>query len=221
MREITRYLFLVFVLFFSSARERRGSIEVRKLFRNFISRLKFHFGIIQCASVNPRRCSCFHSSAFKAERNQLFCNSFGGLFSHSSSTKLFFSYVNDAVQKSSVGKNDCFGVELHSHSGNNANYFSVLNDHFFHHVLPEIYVGRLLKHFSPFVRKHRAVVLRTRTPHRRTFASVQHSELNGGSVGNNSRISAKCIYLANNLSFCNSSHSRIARHLRDLGHVHR
>ena len=56
-------------------------------------------------------------------------------------------------------------------------------------------------------------------PHCRTFRHIEHPELYHCLVGNDSRKSTKCIYLSDNLTFGNSTHSGVARHLCDFVHV--
>ena len=77
------------------------------------------------------------------------------------------------------------------------------------------------QHHTPLVREQHTVTLRSRRPHRRTFGTVQHSELNHRVVGHNARIAAQSINFAHDLPFCHAAHRWIARHLSNSLHIHR
>ena len=66
-----------------------------------------------------------------------------------------------------------------------------------------------------------AIALSPRTPDGRAFANVEHTELNRGSIRHQSHLSAQGINLTNDLTLRDASDGRVARHLRNLVHVHR
>ena len=70
------------------------------------------------------------------------------------------------------------------------------------------------------MRKGYFVALGTRTPHCRTFGTIQHPELKGGTVCDKTGVSSESIYLTDYLTFGNSTYGRIARHLRKGESVH-
>ena len=72
----------------------------------------------------------------------------------------------------------------------------------------------------PCIDKLHTVALSTRTPHRRSFRAVEHAKLDGRFVRDNAHLSAKRIYLSDNLTLSNSTNSRITAHLRYFVHVH-
>jgi hypothetical protein len=63
--------------------------------------------------------------------------------------------------------------------------------------------------FTLFNRKSLPVALSSRTPHCRTFAFIKHPELYHTPVCHNSAHTTKCIDLSYNLTFSNSTHSRV------------
>src|SRR5258705_8593285 len=81
-------------------------------------------------------------------------------------------------------------------------------------------IGCLLTHAPTFEGKKHSVVLCPRTPHGGALTPVQHSELNSGQIGHNSRITTHCINFPYDLTFCNSSHCRIAAHIGNSLHIH-
>jgi len=70
----------------------------------FISFLFFHFGIIYRTTINSWRCASFHSSSFKPHCHKLFSNTFGSSFPGSTTPKFLFTYVNESIEKRTVGK---------------------------------------------------------------------------------------------------------------------
>ena len=51
--------------------------------------------------------------------------------------------------------------------------------------------------------------------------AVQHPELDRRAIGHDTRVSAHRVDFADNLSLGYSAYGRVARHLRELGHIHR
>src|SRR5688500_959191 len=123
--------------------------------------------------------------------------------------------MNYAIQKSTIGKHDCLRAEFDSEPGHYAFYpFAIgANDQLANHVLPEVNVGRLLKHFAPKRSEKHTVILGTRTPHRGTLTPVEHPELDGAFIGYDSAVTAQCIDLADDLALCDTTHCRVATHL--------
>src|SRR6185436_14451303 len=188
---------------------KRGSVvQKRKLSRIFIPFLFLHPRIINASSIYPGRSARFHATALKAKCHKVFCDSNRSLFACPSSAKFFFSYMYGSIQKGSVGKHNGISLKLYSHAGDDPFHLAILCDQLRNHVLPEINIGSLFKHYSPMFSKHGTIVLRARTPHSRTLRTIQHAKLNCTLVTHNSRISAQSIYLSDNLSFSYASHCR-------------
>ena len=74
--------------------------------------------------------------------------------------------------------------------------------------------------FYPLLDEPLAVTLTARTPHGRTFALVEHSELDSTSVSDDTHLSAQCVYLTHDLPFGYTAYGRIAAHLCNLIHIH-
>ncbi len=81
-------------------------------------------------------------------------------------------------------------------------------------------IRRVIDHFAPFGNELHAIALRTRTPHSWTFRAIEHTKLNGSSVGNQAHLTAKSIYLPDYLAFSYSTNGWIATHLSNFVHIH-
>src|SRR5574344_1225078 len=78
----------------------------------------------------------------------------------------------------------------------------------------------MLQKETPVVRKENSVALCTRTPHSWTLRSVKHSKLNSTCISYQRGTTTKSINFTYNLSFGNTTNSRITRHLSNLIHIH-
>ena len=150
----------------------------------------------------------------------MFGNARRSTFSCTSASHLAFSNVHDAIEKCAVRENNGFGSNFSSDAGNYPYAFFTFDPDSCYGILAEIEVLGAFEHQSPFFSKKVAVILRSRTPHRRSFRTVQHSELDGTVIADDTGISTEGINFPDNLSFCNSSHGWIATHLSDHTHVH-
>ncbi len=128
--------------------------------------------------------------------------------------------MHQAVQKCSGCYHYASCLEGNIHICYDTSYPFVFNQNLFNLILPDVKVWCVFKNFAPGPNEFSSVALCTRTPHCRPFTTVQHTELDGCSVGNFSHVSAQCINLPYNLSFGNAADSRIATHLCNLVHIH-
>src|SRR5690606_4028549 len=84
---------------------RKQDVGKRKPPPVIVSGLFLHFRIVKASAVETGRCTCFHSSGFKAKADELFRQACCGFFARSASAKTFFADVNNAVQESAVREN--------------------------------------------------------------------------------------------------------------------
>ena len=96
----------------------------------------------------------------------------------------------------------------------------VLHQQLLRLVLPDIKVRRFIQPAAPLPDKLPTVTLGTGTPHRRSFTTIQHPELDGCGIRHQTHLTAQRINLAHNLSFGNTTNGRVTRHLCDFVHVH-
>ena len=88
-------------------------------------------------------------------------------------------------------------------------------------VLPDVEIGGVVEDFAPFPDELAAVALSARAPHGRAFRFVEHAELDGGGIGDDTHAAPESVDLAYYLSLGDAANGRVARHLRYLVHVHR
>src|SRR5690606_34183121 len=152
--------------------------------RIFVTFLLFGFGIINGAAIQSGWGSCFHSAADESKFYQLLSNSGSCFFARASSAKVFLSYVNQSIKKSSIGEHNGFSLKGNAHRGYYSLHPVAFHNEFLDHILPEINIGCLLQHNAPFLSKMHSVVLSTRAPHGRSFGAVKHTKLYGCTVRN-------------------------------------
>ena len=154
-----------------------------------------------------------------------------GRFSNSSAWHHLASDMHQSVQESARSDDDAFGIELSSPNGAHADGTNdriartsicrIFYQEFVCLILPDIQILCLIQMPAPLPDKLPSVALGPRTPHSWTFANVQHTELYRGGVSHQSHLAAEGINLAHNLPLGDTADGRIARHLRNLVHVHR
>ena len=163
-----------------------------------------------------------HASAPYAMAYDALCQFLGRRFGTTSALQFRAADVHEAVQEGAGGQDYGLGAERNVHVGLHARHLLCLlvHEQFPHLVLPDAQVLRVLQNLSPFPDELCPVALCPGTPHGRPLATVQHPELNGGAVGNLAGMASQGIDLANYLPFGNAADGRVARHLRNLVHVH-
>ena len=143
-----------------------------------------------------------------------------GRFGTSSTFYLMSTNVHESIEECSGSHDDTFRTKFHSPNGHHTYGFAIFYNQFVSLILPYVEVIGAVKHGSPFPNELPPVALCARTPHGRAFADVEHTKLNGRIVGHQSHLSTQSIDFSDNLSFCDSPHSRVTTHLRYFVHVH-
>ena len=195
--------------------------HIRELVEIAVARLFFHIFEMNTSLVNSDRSAGFHSGSSDAPSGDALRKVVNGRFGASSAFYHLSSYMHQAVQECSCGDDDALGVELGSPDGFYADGLSVSNEQFVCLVLPDVEVVGMVEDGSPFPDKLSSVALGTGAPYGRTFADVEHSELDGGFIRYDTHLSAQCIDFAHNLSLGNTSDGGVATHLTNLVHIHR
>ena len=135
------------------------------------------------------------------------------------------SAIHFAREERTCGKDDGTALELDAHARFYAPYAATgirgIEEYLRGGILPNIEVYGVFERASPLLRELALVALRARAPHGGSLRAVEHAELDGGKVGDASRHAAQSIDLPDDLTFGNASYGRIARHVGDLGHIHR
>ena len=183
--------------------------------------LLLHQREIHAALVDPHRGARLHASAADAMLRDGFREQWRSRFCDASSREFVAPDVHQSVEEGASGNHHAFRSEFCTKESFNSLNFSVFNDDFLYLVLPNVEIFRVFEDASPSPDEFLSIALCSWTPHGWSLRAVQHSELQSAAVGHDSHLSAQCVNLAHNLTFCNSAHGRIATHLRNLVHVHR
>ena len=128
---------------------------------------------------------------------------------------------NARVEIYSAGNYDCIAIKVLSRRGNYALHLAVFDYDFFdfrlYHIEP---VGGLqsLLHTKVI---HSFVGLTSKTVHRRTFAEVEHTQLEKIVVGVDAHLSAESVDFSHEMTFGGSAYIRVARHKRYAVHRQR
>ena len=128
--------------------------------------------------------------------------------------------MHQPIEEGAVGEDHRLGADLHAQPCFDPDAATLLDKDPHHAVLPKIQVGGALEHLSPSLGKQVAVVLRSGAPHGWSLGLVEHAELDGASVGNESGIAAEGVHLTHDLAFGDTPHGGVARHLSYDPHVH-
>ena len=181
--------------------------------------LPLHEAEIDAAAVDAHGCTRLHASVAYAVCGDALGQTFRRRFRHSSALHFRAANVHESVEEGACGDDDAlspkFGTEHRVHT----DHCAVLDHQFGGHVLPDVQVGRLIEHVAPGPDVFLTVALGAWAPHGRTFRAVEHTELEGATVGHDAHHAAERVHLAYNLTFGDTADGRIATHLRNFVHV--
>ena len=136
--------------------------------------------------------------------------------------------VHQAVEEGAGSDDDALGVDLCSPDGAHADsshfcalcLLCALREQFLCLILPDVEISGFIEMAAPFPDEFSSVALGSRAPYGRPLAYVQHSELDGGGISDESHLTTEGIDLSDYLSLGDASYGRIARHLCNLVHIH-
>ena len=163
--------------------------HVRELVEIAVARLFFHIFEMNTSLVDSDRSTGFHSGSSDAPSGDALRKVVYGRFGASSAFYHLSSYMHQAVQECSCGDDDALGVELGSPDGFYADGLSVSNEQFVCLVLPDVEVVGMVEPVAPFPNELSPIALRPWRPHGRSLALVEHSELDGGEIGDDTCLS--------------------------------
>ena len=139
--------------------------------------------------------------------------------------------MHQAVQECASSDDDTFGIKFCPPDSTHANGTNdwiariricrIFYQEFICLILPDIQILRFIEMSAPLPNEFPSIALSSWTPHSRTLAYVQHTELYGGGISHQTHLTSKRINLTYNLTFGDTTNSWVARHLRNLIHVHR
>ena len=194
--------------------------EVAEPPRVDVSRLLRHLGVVQGPAVDPWWGSGLHAPTLEPQFDELLGDALRCPFSGAAAAKLLLTNVHQAIQEGAVGEHDGLRMNGHTEARLDANTSAILGQDADDAVLPKVEVGCGLQHFSPGLGKEVAVVLCPGAPHRWAFGLVQHPELDGAAVRDQTRVATHGVDLSYDLAFGDATHRRVAGHLSNHPHVH-
>ena len=164
--------------------------EIRELVVTVVAWLFFHIFKMHASLVYADRSSCFHSFCSYTPTGNTLCEIMNGRFGTTASFNHLAAYVHQSV-KECAGCDDCsLCVYVNAPDGSYANCFAVFYEKFIGLVLPDIEVRGEVEFLAPLPYEFTAITLCSRAPHSRSFAYIEHTELNGCSIGNFSHLTA-------------------------------
>jgi hypothetical protein len=194
-----------------------GGKAVRKKteqWRRIVSILPFALGVIDALGKESARGSGFEAADLKAELTEAVAQSGDGI-SHATACLITKANVEQAAHKSSGGDDNRPRAETDSKVCFYADGSVILHEQARHISLLEVKPRLLLKRRLHAELVCLLVALGAGRSNARPFASIQHPELDAGGVGIDPHGTAECIDLADHVTFGESAHCWIARHLAD------
>ena len=185
-----------------------------------VALLLFHGIKVDTSLVNSHWSACFHARRCNAPSGDTFRKVVHSGFSATATFYHFVADVHQSIKKSACGDDNTLGIKLHIPYRFNSNCLVIFNDEFIDFVLPNVKIVSVVERCSPLPNEFTSVALCPWTPHRGTLSDVQHAELYGSFISYSAHLSTQSIDFSNDLSLCNSTHSRITTHLTYLVHIH-
>ena len=170
----------------------QGSLltHIREQIVAVLAILSLHIFEMDATLIDTNRSTRLHASRANAMtcdalRKVRYCR-----LSNTSTRYHSSSDVHQSVQKSTSGHDDTPGSQFTAPDGlytHHLFYMLLCHNNIFYQqlislVLPDIQVGRFIKHGAPFPNKFASVALGSRTPNGRSFRTVQHSKLDSCGV---------------------------------------
>ena len=174
-------------------------------------------------SIDAHRRAGLHASHFEAYFCELFGEAIARQFSTTTARNHSASNVHKAIEESAGSKHHRLGLEANTHLRDGPLDAGMIfaEKELRYRILPDEKVGGVLEHIAPSPDESSAIGLTSWAPHGRALRTVEHAELNGAAIGDDTHHAAQRINLAHNLALGNAADRGIARHLGNLVHIHR
>ena len=197
----------------------------RKLRRIFVAVLRLQCLEVDRAGVESCGGTGLHAPRFESHRGERCSDARRSGIAGTSARRVRFAAVHHAVEEGAGREDHGARSELDAHARAHARHGGTLpcrvEEQFCGRILPDIEVLRIFQFVPPFGRKTAFVALRARAPHGRSLRAVEHPELECRAVGDTRRAAAQRVDFADDLPLGYASHGGVARHVGQLGHVHR
>ena len=141
------------------------------------------------ALVESDGCPGLHSSGPHAPPCYRLCEMISGRFRYPATCHLLVADVHQSVEERPGGYHHRTGPELHAPYRLYAYGDAVFHYQLFGLVLPDVEIVGMVEPVAPFPDKLSPVALRPWRPYGRSLALVEHSELDGGEIGDDTCLS--------------------------------
>ena len=199
--------------------------QKRKFLRIVVPVLGLQNPEIDRAGIQPGRSAGLHPPGLEADRSQTLGDAERSGIARPAAGRVGVAAVHHAAQKGSGGKHDGTRGEFHPHARFYAPYaaFPLLHDEEYLRglILPNIEPLRVFQHVPPLLAEARLVALGAGAPHSGPLRAVEHAELNGRTVGDDTCHTAQRVDLPHDLPLRHPADGGIAGHVCQLGHIHR
>ena len=171
--------------------------EIRKGVKVIVALLHLHAAEVNASLVDAYRRTRFHARLPDAVARHRFRELARRRFRHASARNLHGTEMEKAVQEGAGSKDDAMGVKDDAKLRPHPRYLlgsrgiDIFDKQLRRHVLPDVEIVYAVKNLSPRPDVFPSVALSPRAPHGRTFALVEHAELDGCAVGNDAHVTAK------------------------------
>ena len=171
-------------------------------------------GIVDALAKESARGSGFETAHLEAELTEAVAQCGDGI-SHATAGLIAKANVEQAAHECSGGDDDRAGAKTNPEVCFHTDGDVILHEQARDISLLEMETRLLLERGLHAELVCLLVALRAGRSHARPFASIQHSKLDAGGVGIDSHGTAERIDLTDHVTFGESAHGRIARHLAD------
>ena len=175
---------------------------------------------VYTSSVDAYGCARLHTPYAYAVAGYALAEVQDSRLGASATRHLMLADVHESVEECACRHHHRAGMECYSPDGGNSHSHTVFDDECVCLVLPDIQIVGVVKYFAPFPDELSPVALRPWRPNGWAFSLIEHSELYGSGVGDDSGLTAESINLPDYLSFSYATDGRVTAHLSNLVHVH-
>ena len=161
----------------------RRSIRKRKTPRHRIALLGDHPGKVQRTGIDPRRRPGLHTPCLETERHQRAGQALGRRLRNTAAPEVFFSDMDHPSQERPVGQHHGIAPRLYAERSPHALHRTVPHQNLGNGIGKQVQSAGVFQLHAPLLRKTILVALCARAPHRRSFGTVEHLELDHRPVG--------------------------------------
>jgi hypothetical protein len=189
--------------------------------RSVVTGLLLHTREVDSSPIEPGGRSCLQATHSETEpphgRSKTYCRN----LTRAPSSERMIANMHETIEKCPCSQDNSSRRKPPAVNKFNAKHPPVSDQELYYLGLLQKQIWHLLERPPHHRAIDRPIRLRAWRLHGRTTASVEQSELNSRSIRHNSHYSAERVDFSNYMAFCNTSDSRITRHLTDKIEINR